>query len=75
MTTTDTLDKAFRLLRELPQDMQEELGAQLVSSITEWRALKADIARGAEELARGEGIEVPDANSFIDEIESKHGRP
>ena len=45
MTTTSTLDRAFWQLRELPEDMQEEHGAQLVSSISEWRTLRAEFAR------------------------------
>ena len=53
--------------------MQEELGANLLSYAEQWQVLKAGIEQGTAELRRGEGIEIIDADDFIETIAKKHG--
>lgn len=71
---TTTLERAFRSLSELPSDLQEELGARLLAFTTQWQALKTGIDRGTAELERGEGIEIADFETLLDNITGKHGR-
>lgn len=72
--TTTTLDMAFDALKELPQDMQDELASQLLSYVAQWRELIGAIDKGSEELARDEGIPVDDIDAFVGQLETKHGR-
>jgi len=72
---TTTLERAFDSLRALPADMQEEIASKLLDYTTRWRELKAGIAQGSAELARGEGIEVDDVDEFVGRITEPHGRP
>ncbi len=69
---TTTLEKAFHSLSTLPPDMQEELGADLLSFAEQWPELKAGIEQGTAELRRGEGIEIIDADNFTESIANKH---
>ena len=73
--TTTTLERAFDSLRALPLDMQEEIGAKLLAYTSLWRELRAGIARGADELAQGEGIEITDVDDLAKRILKPHGRP
>jgi hypothetical protein len=70
---TTTLEEAFRSLSTLPPDMQEELGAGLLSYAKQWQELKAGIEQGTAELRRGEGIEIIDAEDFLESIAKKQG--
>ncbi len=69
---TTTLEKAFDVLRSLPTNMQEEIGTKLLSYTTQWRELKAGLAAGTDELARGAGIEISDINAFAGRITNPH---
>ena len=69
---TATLERAMTSLRELPADMQEELGQQLLSYVNKWQQLKSNIDQGTNELARGEGIEVTNTEEFVKAIHKKH---
>ena len=69
---TTTLEKAFHALNTLPPDMQEELGATLLSLAEQWQELKAGIEQGTAELRRGEGIEIIDLDDFTESIANKH---
>lgn len=71
---TTTLKRAFDSLRTLPADMQEEIASKLLDYSTRWRELKAGIAQGSDELARGEGVEIDDIGEFVGRITEPHGR-
>lgn len=71
---TATLEKAFQSLRVLPDAMQEELGASLLSYTTKWQELQAAIAQGTAGLDRGEGVEVSNISEFVGQLARKHGR-
>lgn len=68
------LEKAFKSLEALPPELQDELGRSLISYTARWQELRAEIEKGADELKRGEGIEVSDIDAFLRTIEKKHGR-
>ncbi len=70
---TTTLEKAIASLKELPEELQDELGGQLLSYIDQWRELQMSVAEGIAQLRRGEGVEVRDGAALVREIKARHG--
>ena len=71
---TAILEKAIDSLRTLPPEMQEEIGSTLLEYMTKWQDLRAGIARGGDELAKGRGIEITDVEAFVDRVMEPDGR-
>lgn len=71
---TTTLEKAMRSLSSLPADVQDELGERLITYASRWQKLRSAIEEGTAELQRGEGIEIDDVDTFVDNLARKHDR-
>ncbi len=57
---SEILKRAFGEAEELPDEAQDALGAALLESLEKWRALRADIQTGLNQLDRGGGRAAED---------------
>lgn len=63
--TTKIQKAAIALSKELPEDVQDKVAQNLLAYAEKWRALRTMIDDGVGELNRGEGIEIPDVDSYL----------
>ena len=55
---TRTLSSAIQAISQLPDEVQDDIGRNILGYIARLRALQAEIAKGTESLAHGRGEEL-----------------
>jgi len=55
---TRTLSSAIQAISQLPDEVQDDIGQNILGYIARLRALQAEIAKGAESLSHGRGEEL-----------------
>ena len=71
---TTSLQHAIEYLDQLPAPVQDNVAEQLIAYVKQWLALQDGIDQGADELARGEGIEITNVDAFVDTLTKEHER-
>lgn len=67
------VERAVGELSTLPDEVQDQLAAELLRKVETWRALKADIEEGLAAADRGELREI-DVAEFIAQARARHAR-
>ena len=68
------VEKAVGELSTLPEQVQDQLAAELLRKVEKWRALKADIDEGIADLEAGNAREI-DMEDFIRRARARHAKP
>ena len=55
---TRNLSSAIQAMSQLPEEVQDEIGQNILGYIAKLRALQVEIARGTESLGNGRGEEL-----------------
>jgi hypothetical protein len=69
---TKTLDLAISKVNQLPEELQEQLGREVLLRIKTLEQLRAELQVGIDELDDGNGAEI-DIDQIIGEARRQHG--
>ncbi len=72
--TTKIEEAARTLSKELPAEVQNRIAQNFLAYAEKWRALKTMIDEGVAELDRGEGIEIPDVDRYLERFSTAHAK-